>query len=250
MDNVDQNPKEPRVESTRDPKPNFSYFQSHAESVLLKKTTFKAGLNIGMRMVRTGWDALMPSPSSSDAANGASDESMMGSAYLVEERRPKESLEVCEKYVSEGARLLIISRDPPQQLLHGSPLKPARVIWLTNLPGKDRMNPTAIGLLMGEIKKFVDQSNNRAVVLIDGLEYLVSLNTFNLMLQFVNQLRDLFVTSGAILIMPFDMRTLDEHEQAYMERDFQVMSSSQFAIDDAEPSGHTPHLASSERCGT
>ena len=150
---------------------------------------------------------------------------MTGCAFLVEERRPKECLEICEKYASEGAKLLIICRDPPQQLLSGSPLVPARVIWLTNLPGKDRMNPTAIGVMMSEVKKFVEQSNNRAVVLIDGFEYLISLNTFNLMLQFANQLRDMFVTSGAVLIMPIDMRTLDDREQALLERDFQIVST-------------------------
>lgn len=192
----------------------------------------------------------MRSSSQSDGADSASDEAMTGFAYLVEERRPKESIEVCEKYVSEGANLLIISRDPPQQLLHNSPLKPTKVIWLTNLPGKDRMNPTAIGLLMGEIRRFIDQSQNHAVVMIDGLEYLISLNTFNTMLQFVNQLRDLFVTSGAILIMPFDARTLDGHEQAYLERDFQVMSCSSFTEDGNQPAEGMSKLTSGERCGT
>jgi hypothetical protein len=159
---------------------------------------------------------------------------MAGCAFLVEERRPKESLDICEKYASEGAKLLIISRDPPHQLLAGSPLSPSRVIWLTTLAGKDRFNPTAIGVLMVEIRKFVEQANSRAVVLIDGLEYLISVNTFNLMLQFANQLRDFFVTTGAVLIMPIDMRTLDSREQALLERDFQIMSASAITIGDSQ----------------
>ena len=174
----------------------------------------------------------MASANSQEGAVGSSEDSVAGCAFLVEERRPKESLEICEKYASEGARLLIVSRDPPHQLLSGSPLSPSRVIWLTTLTGKDRLNPTAIGVLMVEIRKFVEQANSRAVVLIDGLEYLISVNTFNLMLQFANQLRDLFVTTGAVLIMPIDMRTLDSREQALLERDFQVMSVSAITIGD------------------
>lgn len=199
-------------------------------------------------MIHTRMGCHLRSSGQTDCADNDNDELITGYAYLVEERRPKESLEVCEKYVSEGARLLVISRDPPQQLLQGSTLMPAKVIWLTNLSGKDRMNPTAIGLLMGEIKKFIEQSQNRAVILIDGLEYLISLNGFNMMLQFVNQLRDLFITSGAIMIMPFDIRTLDGHEQAYLERDFQVMSCASFAIEDEQKSEHVQADSSDHRC--
>jgi hypothetical protein len=191
----------------------------------------------------------MSPANASDGIENACDESMTGCAFLVEERRPKESLEICEKYTSEGAKLLIISRDPPQQLLSGSPLVPAKIIWLTNLTGKDRMNPTAVGVMMGEIKKFVEQSKNRAVVLIDGFEYLISLNTFNLMLQFANQLRDMFVTSGAILIIPIDIRTLDQREQALLERDFQIVSSA-VTLSDGAGAVHFIQMSASENLRT
>lgn len=171
-----------------------------------------------------GWDASLPSQDLPDQSVASNEEPMCGCAFLVEERRPKESLEICKKYVSEGAKLLIISRDPPSELLSGVAIVPERTIWLTFLSGKDRMNPTSIGVVMSEIKRFIEHSNSRAVVLIDGLEYLISLNTFNLMFQFTNQLRDMFVTSGAILIMPIDMRTLDDREQALLERDFQIIT--------------------------
>jgi len=191
----------------------------------------------------------MSPANASDGTANACDEPMTGCAFLVEERRPKESLEICEKYTSEGAKLLIISRDPPQQLLNNSPLSPAKVIWLTNLAGKDRMNPTAVGGMMSEIKRFVEQSKNRAVVLIDGFEYLISLNSFNLMLQFANQLRDIFVTSGAILIIPMDMRTLDEREQALLERDFQIVSSP-VTLSDGAGAVHFIQLSAGENLRT
>jgi len=43
------------------------------------------------------------------------------------------------------------------------------------------------------------------------------------MLQFIHQMRDLIVTSGSVLIMPFDMRTVSEREQALLERNLQVV---------------------------
>jgi hypothetical protein len=180
----------------------------------------------------------------------ASDDTSVGCAYLVEEIRPKQSLELCEKFSSEGSELLIVSRDPPSQLISRTTLLPKKTIWLTNLVGADRMNPTSIGILMSEIRKFVEQSDRRPIVLIDGLEYLISLNTYDRMLQFVNQLRDLFVMAGAVLIMPIDMRILNERERALLERNLDVISPPVVIPGDMEPSEHLFNLSSREGIGT
>ncbi|MEM2838840.1 MAG: DUF835 domain-containing protein [Thermoplasmata archaeon] len=172
-----------------------------------------------------GWDAGMRKSDLSVVDLSSLEESVEGAAFLVEERRPRESIILCEKYLAEGANLMIISRDPPQKLIEGMPIVPRKAIWITNLPGKDHLDPTAVGLLMGEIRKFVEVSGKRAVILIDGLEFLISVNTYDRMLQFVSQVRDIAVTSGSILIIPFDMRTLNEREQALLERNLQVIQT-------------------------
>lgn len=187
---------------------------------------------------------------SSDIAISASDDTSTGCAYLVEERRPRQSLELCEKFSSEGSKLLIVSRDPPSQLIARTTLVPTKTIWLTNLVGADRMDPTSIGILMSEIRKFVEQSDHRPIVLIDGLEYLISLNTYDRMLQFVHQLRDMFTMSGAVLIMPIDMRTLNDREQALLERNLNVISSPIAMPGDMESSEHLFHVPSGEGIGT
>ncbi len=179
----------------------------------------------------------------------AIDETSAGCAYLVEERRPKQSLELCEKFSSDGAELLIVSRDHPSQLISRTILVPKKTIWLTNLVGADRMDPTSVGILMSEIRKFVEQSKRRPIVLIDGLEYLISLNTYDRMLQFVHQLRDMFVISGAVLIMPIDMRTLTDREQALLERNLAVISSPETPVD-TESSENLFHVPSGEGIGT
>jgi len=188
----------------------------------------------------------MQSGDSSDTTISASDETSAGCAYLVEERRPKQSLELCERFSSEGSELLIVSRDLPLQLISRTILVPKKMIWLTNLVGADMMNPTSIGILMSEIRKFIEQSDRRPVVLIDGLEYLISLNTYDRMLQFVHQLRDMFVMAGAVLIMPIDMRTLTDREQALLERNLNVISQPTVMPGDMESSEHLFHVPSGE----
>lgn len=145
-----------------------------------------------------------------------------GNVYLVEERRPRASYELFEHALSLGCAGLVITRDFPKKLLTEKELDSCKIVWLTNLVGDGRVNPTAIGILMSQVRGFIESQKKTAVV-IDGLEYLVSLNTYDRMLQFMNQLRDIVVTNDCILIVPVDQRTMSEREIALLERNMEVV---------------------------
>lgn len=122
-----------------------------------------------------------------------------------------------DQAVSSGFAGMIVTRDFPKRLSEEHEIGSSKVVWLTNLVGDGRINPTAIGILMGQIRSFID-ANPRSVVMIDGLEYLISLNTYDRMLQFMQQLRDVVVTHDSILLVPLDPRTLTQREVAMLER--------------------------------
>jgi hypothetical protein len=145
-----------------------------------------------------------------------------GNVYLVEERRPKVSYELFEHALSSGSAGLVITRDFPKKLLSEKDLDSCKVVWLTNLVGEGRVNPTAIGILMSQIRNFIE-SQKRTAVVIDGLEYLVSLNTYDRMLQFMHQLRDIVATNDCVFVVPVDPRTMSEREVAMLERSMEVV---------------------------
>jgi hypothetical protein len=140
-----------------------------------------------------------------------------GNVYLVEERRPKVSYELFDQQLSAGCDGLIVTRDFPKKLLSEHGIGDCRMLWLTNLVGDGRINPTAIGILMSQVRNFVEGAKNTVVVL-DGLDYLITLNTYDRMLQFMHQLRDTVVTNDCILIVPMDPRTVGQRELALLER--------------------------------
>ena len=140
-----------------------------------------------------------------------------GNVYLVEERRPKVSFELFDQQLSAGYSGLIVTRDLPKKLLSEHGIGDCRMLWLTNLVGEGRINPTAIGILMSQVRNFVEGARNTVVVL-DGLDYLITLNTYDRMLQFMHQLRDTVVTNDCILIVPMDPRTVGQRELALLER--------------------------------
>jgi len=162
-----------------------------------------------------GWDALVSAAYSS--TNVASSEPKPGNVYLVEERRPKACFELFDQATSSGYSGLVVTRDFPKKILTEKELTGCKILWLTNLPGEGRINPTAIGILMGQIRSFIENQPRTAVVL-DGFEYLSSLNTYDRMLQFMHQLRDIVVTNESMMFVPVDPRTLSSRELAMLER--------------------------------
>lgn len=140
-----------------------------------------------------------------------------GNVYLVEERRPKVSFELFDQELSAGYEGLVVTRDLPKKLISEHGIGDCRMLWLTNLVGDGRINPTAIGILMSQVRNFIEGARNTVVVL-DGLDYLITLNTYDRMLQFMHQLRDTVVTNDCILIVPMDPRTVSQRELALLER--------------------------------
>ncbi len=151
-----------------------------------------------------------------------SNDVQFGNVYLVEERRPKLSYELFEHALSSGCNGMIMTREFPKKLLTEKELDSCKLIWLTNLVGDGRVNPTAIGILMSQVRSFIE-NQPKSVVMIDGLEYMISLNTYDRMLQFMHQLRDLVVTNESILVVPMDPRTVTERELALLERNLEVL---------------------------
>jgi len=153
----------------------------------------------------------------SSAAVSVSLEPKPGNVYLVEERRPRASYALFDQVMASGYPGLVVTRDFPKKLQSETDIGGCRILWLTNLVGDGRINPTAIGILMGQMRSFIESSARSAIVL-DGLEYLISLNTFERMLQFMHQLRDFVVTNDCIMFVPLDPRTVGQRELALLER--------------------------------
>lgn len=140
-----------------------------------------------------------------------------GNVYLIEERRPKASYELFDQAMASGCSGLVVTRDFPKKVLSEKELTGCRIVWLTNLPGEGRINPTAIGILMGQMRSFIE-SNRKSAVVLDGFEYMASVNMYDRMLQFMHQLRDIVVTNECILLVPLDPRTMTPRELALLER--------------------------------
>lgn len=149
-----------------------------------------------------------------------------GHTYLVKEYKPERSFRLFLKSVNSGCRGLFISRTNPEQIedKYGSDVdfqllgEFMSVYWLTDsLSGSKSISPEP-DQLFAFIGDFI-RKNDRTVILLDGLEYLISHANFEQVLRFVQGMKDKVGLRDSRLIIPINPQALSEKEMALLERE-------------------------------
>ena len=146
-----------------------------------------------------------------------------GRSYLVNEEKPVRSNEVFLDLVTHGVNGLYISRRNPKEIQRRYGLKKTPIIWLTREKTTEKsINPTDLPGLGYTIKEFIKKTED-GVVLLDGLEYLITQNDFKDVLKFVQSLDDSIAMSNSRLIIPLDPSTLDRQQLHLLRRDMHIL---------------------------
>ncbi len=149
-----------------------------------------------------------------------------GSVVIIQEKKTDLSYALIRRLSNEGVQCMIIGREPPErvQSVRSIRVNEGDVIWLTTLVGRRCVNPTHLGVVQSSLTKFID-SNRRGIVLVDGLEYLISNNGFEAVLKFINRIEDMIITTGITVVVSVDPRTLDAQHLALIERGSETVYS-------------------------
>ncbi len=154
-----------------------------------------------------------------------------GKSYVVEESPSDISFDAFVNIISTSSEDtckkavgLAISRQHPDLIRQKYGLEETPIYWLATRTGQEVISPTNLGILTHMIIQFIEK-NPCSVVLLDGLEYLVSNNDFNKVLRVIDQVNDHISQSTAIMIIPVDPRAFDPKELALLERNLEKLSS-------------------------
>lgn len=145
-----------------------------------------------------------------------------GRLYLVCEKRMEKTIRVLEDFTYSGATTLCISRMHPDLLRERLPRGNMEYIWLSERNGNNNISPSQLHRVLQRIGAFL-LGNKNAVVLFDGIEYLTSFNDFNKVQMFVEELNDMIMRSGSILLMPIDPDSFDPRSVARLRRFTEVI---------------------------
>jgi hypothetical protein len=140
-----------------------------------------------------------------------------GRAYLVKEKKPEKALAAFDQSIDSGWRPLYITRQHPNHVARRRGDKDIRVVWLSTTLGKDYIDPHNLNSLSNLIGNFLNDGP-RAVILLDGIEYLMINNDFARILHFLEYVNEQIALRRGVLILSVDERAFEAKELAYIER--------------------------------
>jgi hypothetical protein len=146
-----------------------------------------------------------------------------GRSYLIQEDRPAEAFRRFAAFLGGRGGGLVITRTNPKRVRETYDLPAERVLWLTDREGsaEDTIAP-ALERLVYEIEDFMSKQP-RGAVLLDGIEYLVSNNSFDAVLKFIRRLLDAISESHYAFIISLGSGTVKEQELKVLEREMEVI---------------------------
>ena len=145
-------------------------------------------------------------------------------SYLVEEDRPETSYSLFLNAMKKGMKGYCITRNYPAKIRSKFDLKETPVVWLSNVGRENTIRPKDLEKLSLTLEQFLSQPDG-GIVLLDGLEYLITNNNFITVLRLIQSLRDQVAINQSILLMAVNRSTLESHQLNLLEREVDHMIS-------------------------
>lgn len=150
-----------------------------------------------------------------------------GNIYLIDEHDvlvsgviPSKSIELFKKGVGSRVKGLYVTRSNPRQVEGVAGLKGVDVLWMTDSQAESSKYSTVYTIEHLSIKLTKYLTNNpSAQVLLEGLEYMMSNMGFEVVLPFIQSMRDYVSTTEAVVIVPINSEAFNPHELSMLARE-------------------------------
>ncbi|MEM2943486.1 MAG: DUF835 domain-containing protein [Methanomassiliicoccales archaeon] len=150
-----------------------------------------------------------------------------GYSYLIESDDSSYAFEIFVDQIRHGRPGMCVVREYPEKLRLKYDIGKSPVLWLSyERDIKYAREPTNIPLIYSEIKNFFD-SVKSGVVLVSGIEYMVSQSNFIKVLKFVQLLNENVAVTNSILLIPISPQTLNPRDLKLLERELRVLPISE-----------------------
>ncbi|MCC7573529.1 MAG: DUF835 domain-containing protein [Candidatus Methanofastidiosum sp.] len=145
-----------------------------------------------------------------------------GKSFIIYEQKYGKSFEIFKDLVTHSISGLAITRTPPGNIKKSFGLEKTPFIWLSKIEGQNTISPIYLNSLMNLITDFVNKGKD-SVVILEGLEYLIAQNNFEIVLKFIQALRDFLLIENSRLIVPLNKETFTPKELAQLEKELEVL---------------------------
>ncbi len=155
--------------------------------------------------------------------DGISAKLKISHSYLIEEDRPDKCFELFVETLDMGFNGMCISRTNPKRLRGNYDFGEADLLWLTDRDStSERTIQPALEKIIYSIEDLLN-TGKKGILLIDGLEYLISNSNFDAVLRFLRRLIDDISESNSTFIMSLTPGTLAPQDLKVLEREMEVL---------------------------
>ncbi|MCK4443435.1 MAG: DUF835 domain-containing protein [Thermoplasmata archaeon] len=147
-----------------------------------------------------------------------------GHSYLIKGRKTDKAFQHFVDLVNRGFKGLHVTRQHPDHISKSKFKTEPRVVWLSTTLGKNYVDPHNLGSLTSMIHEFVE-SNEKTVIFVDGVEYLMINNDFSRIIKFIEYVNETVMQNKSVLFLAIDERVFEERELAILERNLEIVSS-------------------------
>ena len=148
-----------------------------------------------------------------------------GCSYLIDEQTPDSVFKVVAHLAAIGHPIMVLSRSPPKRISDDFGLPTSVCCWLSerDVEGVSTVNPG-----LEEIRRKCDEflwGSSRAVIILDGVEYLSGIHGFSRLIGMLRNLFDGIQTSNNMVLIPADFDVWDQRERSLLLRECDQISA-------------------------
>ncbi len=140
-----------------------------------------------------------------------------GCTYAVFEETAEKSISLFEVALKKGLRGICFTREYPDKLSRKHDLAGATVIWLSNIGSQNSIRPKDLEKITLQCNEALNAS--QCIIMIDGLEYLITNNGFISVLKLLQFLRDATAVNSSILIISINQHAIKDSEVSLLRRE-------------------------------
>jgi len=161
---------------------------------------------------------------------------MKGMSYMSKYENVEVPFIVFKDLVTHNHQGLIITRLFPQMIRDTYGLKKSSIMWLSRDTVKEisTIQPGQLGLLHHKIHEFLKKSEN-GVVLLDGVEYLITQNSFPSVLKVIQLITGKVALYGSNLIIPINPNAFEKKDYSLFAREFRMFKHADFDKEAPKP---------------
>ena len=174
-----------------------------------------ANASFGSQGEKTGTNAATLVGAAGDFAAEAVFE--YGCTYAVFEETAEKSISLFEVALKKGLRGICFTREYPDKLFRKHDLTGATVIWLSNIGSQNSIRPKDLEKITLQCNEALNAS--QCIIMIDGLEYLITNNGFISVLKLLQFLRDATAVNSSILIISINQHAIKDSEVSLLRRE-------------------------------